>query len=112
MRIRLFIFVVGSVLVLLLVGYVFDILQREDPPWWQPDQMQSQVSYDPNLSDPFFESETWSCHNDSGVCDEKDSLKNRARCFTSFQYDHLIHFCEAKLVDSNKIELFIHLMRC
>ncbi len=104
----------ASVLVLLLVASVFVLLRvgqlvsaEQDPPWGQPDQMRSQVHYDPNLSDPFFESETWSCHND-GVCDKKDRLKNTARCFTSFQYDHLIHFCDAKLVDSNKIELFIH----
>lgn len=96
----------AAALALLLVGQ--RVAELQDPPWGQPDQMRSQVNYDPQLSDPFFESEKWKCPNDQWKCEEKDRLKVTARCFTSFQYDHFIHLCDAKLVDANTIELFIH----
>lgn len=35
-------------------------------------------------------------------------MKRTAKCFTSFQGDHWINFCDAKLIDDHKIELFIH----
>ena len=95
------------VLALLLSGHGFGA-KWQNPPGGLPDQMQSQVNYDPELSDPFFESERWRCPNNKEECDDKDRLKNTARCFTSFQYDHFIHVCDAKFVDANTIELFIH----
>jgi hypothetical protein len=93
------------------------------PPPGQPAQIRSQVNYDPKLSDPFFESDEWSYpwwiikHGDGtientagGPTDEKElpHLKHTARCFTSFQGEHWIKFCNAKLLDADTIEHCIH----
>jgi hypothetical protein len=97
-------------------------------PSGQPTQMQSQVDYDPKLADPFFESNEWSYpwwiikhpdgHFESTMSDDERSvkdpprLKHTAKCFsTSFEGEggkHLVNFCEAKLLNVNIIELFIH----
>jgi hypothetical protein len=94
----------------------------DDPPLGQPAQMRSRVTYDAKLSDPFFESEEWICPgwlekapdgriiNRLGGPGEKElPAKRTAKCFTnSFGDDHSINFCDAKLIDDHKIELFIH----
>jgi hypothetical protein len=97
----------GPVLVLLCLGHGFG---EEWPhfPYGRQEQIRSQVNYDLKLSDPFFETENWSCRNNEEECDKKDRLKNTARCLTSFKYDHWISFCDAKLLDIDTVELFIH----
>jgi hypothetical protein len=83
------------VLALLLFGSGFGA-DLPTPPAGQPDQMRSKVDYDPKLSDPFFES------HESGRSDT-------ARCYsTSFGSKHLVEHCEAKLLDKNRMDLFIH----
>lgn len=94
-------------------------------PKGQPAQIKSPVNYDPNLSDPFFESEErshpwWICKRPDGTIentmggpsDEKKlpRLKHTAKCFISFHGKHWINFCDAKLLDGNATELFIHHM--
>jgi hypothetical protein len=61
------------------------------PPSGQPAQMQSQVKYDPKLSDPFF----------------KAKGRYTAKCFSSFNEPE-INFCDAKLLADDTTELFIH----
>jgi hypothetical protein len=102
----------GPILALLLLGYSFGA-EWEDPPPGQPDQMQSRVDYDPNLSDPFFESNEWGCpegRTESKTCRHGEPrLKHTAKCFsTSFGGKHEVRFCEARLIDANMIELFIN----
>jgi hypothetical protein len=93
-------------------------------PSGQPTQMQSQVDYDPNLSDPFFKSNKWSHpwyiikHPDGRFEDtssgrrpkkEPPRLKHTANCFsTADGAKHLLRFCEARLLDPNMIDLLIH----
>ncbi len=103
-----------AVVVPLLVGHSFGA-EWEDPPWGQPTQMQSQVNYDPKLSDPFFDTVEWSdpfmkdFRNEMGKWERKEVVeKLTAKCFTSFQGKHRIKFCDAKLLDGDRIELFIH----
>jgi hypothetical protein len=99
--------VVAALLVFLLLGYGFGA-KWGDPPWGQPYQMRSQVNYDPKLSDPFFNTEKWICPRYKPECEEKDRLKLTAKCFTTFQGKHRISFCDAKLLDGDRIELLIH----
>jgi hypothetical protein len=94
-------------------------------PEGQPTQIRSQVNYDPNLSDLFFESEKWthSAWNDEELngrmvatreaCPSEEKRlpcrKNTARCLISDGFEHTIDFCHAKLLDDGKtIELLIH----
>lgn len=80
--------------------------------------MQSPVDYDPKLTDPFFQSDEWSYwegsreNPDPGMFPEGEiprKLKHTARCLsTSFGSKHEVRFCEARLRDKNKIDLFIH----
>lgn len=81
---------IALTLPLLLLGVCYGAGVRL--PEGQPVQMRTQVNYDPNLSDPFF--------------DTQESYT--ARVFTKFQYDRFINFCEARLLDGDTIELFIH----
>ena len=91
-------------------------------PEGQPKQIKSRVSYDSKFSDPFFESSEWSYpwfiirHADGhienatgGTTDEKElpRLKHTAKCFTAHQGEHVIKFCEARLLKDNTIELFV-----
>jgi hypothetical protein len=92
-------------------------------PEGQPTQIKSTVTYDPQLYDPFFESNEWSypwfiiIHADGdienttgGTTDEKElpRLQHTANCFTAHQGEHAIKFCEARLLTDNTIELFVH----
>jgi hypothetical protein len=86
--------------------------------------MWSQANYDPKLADPFFESNEWSYpwyiikHPDGTFEDttsdrrpekEPTRLKQTAKCFsTSSGSEHLVKFCEARLLDANMIDLLIH----
>ncbi len=111
----------ASVFALLLLGLGYGA-EWPAPPSGQPVQIRSQVKYDPKLSDRFFESEEWSypywiikrpdgsvVNPRGGPTDEKDlRLKHTARCASSFQYEHFINFCDARLLDGGTIELFIH----
>jgi len=93
-------------------------------PSGQPIQMQSEVDYAPTLTDPFFKSNKWSYpwyiikHPDGHFEDttggksskkEPPRLKPTANCFSdAYGADHLLRFCEARLLDPNMIDLFIH----
>lgn len=49
----------------------------------QPTQIRSQVQYDPNLSDPFYDSEEFSCPGCpkyTKCCGGKPPMKHTARC--------------------------------
>jgi hypothetical protein len=107
----------GPVFALLLLGHGFGG-KWQDPPWRQPEQMQSRVDYDPNLIDPFFESNEWSYWDGTRELTDRglhppgevlDKLKHTAKCFsTSRGGKHDVRFCEASLRDGNMIDLFIH----
>jgi hypothetical protein len=112
----------AAVLALWLLGHGL-CAKWPDPPPGQPEQMRSQANYDPKLADPFFKSEKWSYpwwiikradgsieNTFGGPTDEKElpRLKHTARCYTSFQGENWINFCDAKLSNGNTIELFIH----
>jgi hypothetical protein len=120
----------GLFLSLLLLGHG---IGAEWPvsPGRQPTQLLSKVSYDAKLTDPFFESNEWSCpshiikHPDghfestvSGVAPEKEPprVKHTARCFItrcsvrdeSDGSRLLIASCKAKFHGVNTIDLFIY----
>ena len=105
----------APVLALLLLGHGHGG-KWESTPGGQPQQMQSHVDYDSKLTDPFFQSDEWSYWEDSREVpdtgmwlgdEEPRTLKYGARCFsTSFGSKHEVRFCEAKLIDDNKIDLF------
>jgi len=111
----------APVLGLLLLGHSFGAKDDYDvwrvPPG-QPEQMWSKVDYDPKLSDPFFKSNEWSYQGgglerpDPGMLPEGEKprkLRHTARCFsTSLGIEHLVRFCEARLLDVNMIDLLIH----
>ncbi|MGO9571502.1 MAG: hypothetical protein ACLP5H_28600 [Desulfomonilaceae bacterium] len=78
-----------------------------DPPPGQPAQIKSQVNYDPKLSDPFFETGKWSDEMDE-ECGTEDHLKHKARCLSSLDFEHVIHFCNAKLLYDGSILICIH----
>jgi len=97
----------GAILALLLLGHGIGA-DWPDPPPGQPAQMSSRVEYDPKLSDPFFESEDWSCPNKTAECEGQPRVRHTAKCFsTSFGVEHLIRFCKAQLLDANMIDLYI-----
>lgn len=108
----------GPVLALLLLANGFGAAWWEVPPSGQTDQMWSKVNHDPKLTDPFFKSNEWSYWEggrvlpDRGMFAEGEVLrrsKHTARCFsTSFGTKHEVRFCEARLLDVNTIDLFIH----
>ncbi len=114
----------ATVLVQLLLGQAFGA-ELQIPPSAQPDQMWSKVDYDPKFTDPFFKSNEWSYpwwiiehpdghfestrSEDESPVKDPPRLKHTAKCFsTSFGEKHLIKICEAKLLDANAIDLFIH----
>jgi hypothetical protein len=91
------------------------------PPSGQPAQMSSKVDYDPKLADPFFKANEWSYpdYNLQGIPFDKrpkepPRLQHTAKCFstsghsTPEENEHLVRFCEARLVDAHTIDLFIH----
>jgi hypothetical protein len=114
-------------LVLLLRGHGFGAEDRYDvrrvPPL-QPEQMRSQVNYDPKLADPFFQSEKWTyAHLEAEDVNGRTvytraqnprgtsifpRLKNTARLVGSHEGEHTIDFCHARLLDGDTIELFSH----
>ena len=95
-----------------------------DIPEGQPRQIESNVQYNPELHDPFFESNKWSYPdfvakiNDDRFEDgltgkilkEKDvpRLKHTANCISSSRGDHLIKYCNARLLADGSIELYFH----
>lgn len=81
---------IALTLALLLLGPCYGTEFRI--PEGQPTQIRSQVNYDPNLSDPFFET----------------AESYTAQVFTSFQYDRFINFCSAKLLDGDTVQLLIY----
>ncbi len=99
-------FIVPLALLLLGAGYGEKAVQRQ-----QPAQMRSQVNYDSNLSDPFYKSEEFTCRE----CPEctpkcpggKPPSKHTAKCLTSYQDEHLMNFCYAKMLDDGTIKLCI-----
>jgi hypothetical protein len=102
------------VLALLLVGHGSGSEWRT-PPEGQPDQMRSRVDYDPKLTHPFFTSNKWSYSDydlQKAQGDEKfkpPRLKHTAECLSnSFRDEHEVRFCEARLIDTNMIDLFIN----
>jgi hypothetical protein len=112
-----------AIFALLLLGHGFGA-EWPVPPQGQPVQIKSQVTYDPKLADPFFESEKWSNGNlvaenahgrilytrEECSSDQKGPrcLKNTARFISSQNFEHTIDFCHAKLLHGDTIELFIH----
>jgi len=80
--------------------------------------MWSKVDYDPKLTDPFFESNkrSYPDHDAKGTPLEKrpkkrPGFKQTAKCFSnSFEGggQHLVNSCEAKVLDTNMVDLFIH----
>ncbi len=118
----------ATVLVLLLSSYGFAGNLEYGVGTWevpsgQPTQMQSQVDYDPKLMDPFFKSNKWSYPwyiiklPDGRFADtrgkrpkkEPPRLKHTANCFSdAYGVEHLLRFCEARLLDPNMIDLLIH----
>lgn len=114
----------GPILALVLVAHGIGA-EWPTPPPKQPAQIWSKVNYDPKLTDSFFESDEWSYpywirehpdgHFTSTRSIDKDPvqdpprLKHTAKCFsTSFGVKHVVKFCEARLIDANAIDLFIH----
>jgi hypothetical protein len=86
-----------------LHGQGFGAEWRE-PPAGQPTQMQSQVNYDPKLSDPFFTSYERSYPD----CDGKQRTGlHTAKCFSSFNESE-INCCDAKLVVDGALQLYLH----
>jgi len=118
----------GLALALLLLGQGFAGnleygVGSWEVPSGQPTQIQSQVHYDPKIIDPFFKSNKWSYpwyiikHPDGHFEDtrgkrpkkEPPRLKHTANCFSAAcGAEHLLRFCEAKLLDANMIDLLIH----
>jgi hypothetical protein len=128
-RITSCVLVLALVLSLLLLDRGFaDNLEYGIGSWkvpsGQPEQMWSPVDYDPMMTDPFFKSNKWSYpwyiikHPDGHFEDttsdkrpekEPPRLKHTAKCFsTSLGCKHSVEFCEARLLDVNMIDLFIH----
>jgi len=111
----------GPVLALLLFGHGF----AAEWGWWsvppsgQPAQMSSRVHYDPKLSDPFFKSEKWCNPNGSylvasGTGPEGEHPQ-RLKCTANVRVSPVgysehppVRFCEARLLDTNSMDLFIH----
>ncbi|MEW6533374.1 MAG: hypothetical protein AB1473_21255 [Thermodesulfobacteriota bacterium] len=111
----------GLFLALVLLGHGFGSEDGYDPwevPPGQPTQMWSQVDYDPKkLWDTWFDSDAWGYPYDrqaaaSGKTSEGEDpslLGDTAMCFsTGWGVKHVVDFCEARLVDVNTIDLFIH----
>lgn len=102
------------VLAPLLLGNGFaseDVYDKWRVPPGQPEQMRSQVHYDPNLMDTFFESDADGYPHCWKVAKRGSKQKDTttAMCFsTSFGVKHVVAICEAKLVDENSIDLLIH----
>jgi hypothetical protein len=124
--------VLAAVLVLLLLGRSIGYnLDRYDTskydiskwaPKGQPVQIRSKVNYDPNLSDPFFESNEWSYpwgvhKNKDGSFEDMTSdkkpkrepprIKHTAKCLASFPTKHWSTLCDAKLLAEDKLQLYI-----
>ena len=113
----------GPVLALLPLGVSFGA-EWPAPPPGQPEQMWSRIDYDPNLSDPFFESNEWSypshiikhpdgsfedTSSDKRPAEEPPHVKHTAKCLSiSMGAAHPVEFCEARLLDVNAMDLFIH----
>jgi hypothetical protein len=131
MNIRTFTWMLfGPVLALILLGQVFANNLEYGIGSWEapsglPGQMWSQVDDDSNLTDPFFTSNEWrypwwiikhpnghfesTRSFDESPVIEPPRVKHTARCFsTSFGTKHLVHLCEARLLDDNMIDLLIH----
>jgi hypothetical protein len=118
MNIRLLKFLLlGLILALLLLGHSYGG-KWQNPRGGQPEQMQSLVEYDPELTHPFFksnESSYWEGSRqvpDRGMWlgeKEPPRLKHTAKCFsTSFGVKHEVRFCEAKFIDDKRIDLFFN----
>lgn len=113
----------ATILTLVLFHHGHGAEWRDCPPG-KPVQMRFEVNYDPKLSDPFFETEEWTIgewgeeHVNGRIVytrrqclsgeKESDCLKNTARCFSSFDQDHTIDFCHARLLDRDTIELLFY----
>ena len=105
----------GPVLALLLLGWSFGA-EWPAPPPGQPEQIWSRIHYDPNLSDPFFESNEWSYRDYDAKGNpperrpkEPPRVRHTAKCFsTSLRTAHRVRFCEARLLEENAIDLFIY----
>jgi len=102
------------VLALLLLGNGFASQDGYDiwkmPPG-QPEQMRSQVHYDPKLMDTFFESDAERYPYCSRVAKRgsKQWDTTTAMCFSnSLGVKHVVAICEARSVDANTIDLLIH----
>lgn len=113
----------GCALALLVSGHGFAAKWWEDPPPGQPEQMWSEVEYDPKLSDPFFKSKAWSYPE--GIVRRQDGryydmltdkqprgeparLKHTANCLSNSLIEHKVRFCEVKLLDSKSVDLLFH----
>jgi hypothetical protein len=79
--------------------------------------MSSRINHDPKLTDPFFKSNEWSYPYGGqvvidGMWPEGQTpprLRHTAKCFsTSLGREHLVRFCETRLLDEQMIDLFIH----
>ncbi|HAR41996.1 MAG TPA: hypothetical protein DCS07_05095 [Bdellovibrionales bacterium] len=89
----------------------------------QPKQMESSVEYDTEMTDQFFEVDTWSSpwwiiEQDDGSFEDTTGqitrrediprLRHTAECRTEHQIPHMIKFSEARQIDKDTIEIRIH----
>lgn len=74
----------------------------------QPRQIKTKVQYDENLKHPFFDKTEFHFGDPEFGEDPKRKFVHTAKCFTSHQIEHYIHFCEAKLISNDTIEILIH----
>ncbi len=101
------------VFAMLLLGHGFspedpiDVWELLKVPQGQPEQMSSQVNYDPKLMDTFFESDGWGYTYCPRVTKQEDTA--RAMCFsTGFGVKHLVASCEFRFADENSIDFLIY----
>jgi hypothetical protein len=89
----------------------------------QPKQMESPVEYDTEMTDQFFEVDTWSSpwwiiERDDGSFEDTTGqitrrediprLRHTAECRTEHQIPHMIKFSEARQIDKDTIEIRMH----
>ncbi|MEW6351488.1 MAG: hypothetical protein AB1646_20745 [Thermodesulfobacteriota bacterium] len=111
---------VGLALAVLVLVHGFSHAWPDQVPPGQPAQMSSRLAYDPNLADPYFSSHDWSYplhiqeHPGGRFFDlstrkrldkNPPRLKHTAKCSSTYEEDHAVKFCSARLLDENMIDL-------
>lgn len=112
---------INIALIILILPYNLFAIDR---PEGQPKQFESIVQYDTKIDDPFFKLNNWSYPdfivkiNDDRFEDtetgkilkEKDvpRLRHTANCISSNRSNHLLKYCDARLLSDGYIELYFH----